>query len=213
MSGVVLCASNIFVVASSVLFGAEGVTVTYVNQKVEHTETYMFHEVFEFPEFQVSLYTPRDATSPCTLLLPPPFNNCLKRGTTLFFCLSPDATWVDHFVPTWNECCTLSLTWQHNRQKKAADPLQKLGLPPKLTEFLCEQVSAFGIDVPMGSDYSDEEAVQEEKDSSSSGDSVTSEESEDYYSSAEDLEEDQEDLEEEEEVEEEPEPEELLDDD
>lgn len=210
----VLCGPAVLVPASLVQQPGEGeLTVRYLHQKTEHEETYVLSESFTFQSGTVTVSVPKRATGPCTLPLPSPFNQLLKCGTTLLFTTEPS---VD-MAFFWNECCGSSVTWQHSRPKKATDPLQKLGLPPKLAEFLCERVKAFGINVPEGSDISDEEdaVIQEEKgsDQSSHSSSESSEDKaeSDYYSSALD-EDDGEDLEEEEEIEEEPEPEELLDD-
>jgi hypothetical protein len=122
------------------------------------------------------------------------------------------------FVNLWNDCCSTSLTWQHSRPKKITDPSQKLGLPAKLNEYLREQIYRYGMDVPMGSDVSDDDAaVNDSEDSdNSSTKSVAAvsdydnNDSDAYYSTLD--EDDNEDIEEEEEVEEEPEPEELLED-
>lgn len=191
-------------------------TVKYVYQKTEYTETYEHLESFSFPNGQVQLYAPVGATGPCSLPLPSPFNQLLKLGSTLLFQVEAALD----FVALWNECCAASLTWQHNRPKKVTDPSQKLGLPPKLTEYLKEQVFKHGLDVPVGSDMSDEEAAVNESETSGSSNSDSESggksnsgsdgESEDYYSSLE--EDDNEGMEEEEEVEDEPEPEELLED-
>ena len=154
------------------------------------------------------------------LALPPPFNHTLKLGSILVFQVGSG---VD-FVALWNECCASCVTWQHNRPKKMTDLLQKLGLPARLSEYLREQVMVHGLEVPLGSDDSDQDAAASEgHDEPGGGNSSTSfsnsnsesegskDDSEDYYSTT--MEEDgQEDLEEEEEAEDEPEPDELLED-
>lgn len=217
----VLCgsASSVSAVVGTPVSSTSGaskrITVKYVYQKTEYTETYEHLESFSFPKCQVQLYVPVGATGPCLLPLPSPFNQMLKLGSTLLF--QVDAA-LD-FVGLWNECCALSVTWQHNRPKKITDPSQKLGLPPKLNDYLKEQVFRHGLEVPVGSDVSEEDAALNESetsgnstsDSNSDSGSESDAESEDYYSSLNE-EEDNEGMEEEEEVEDEPEPEELLED-
>lgn len=189
--------------------------VKYVYQKTEYMETYHHVDTFVFSTRQVHLFEPVGASTPCMLSLPPPFNETLRLGSTLLF--QVDAA-LD-FVALWNECCTNAVTWQHShcRPKKVTDPSEKLGLPPKLNEFLREQVGRHGCEVPVNSDASEEDApVQQESETSdrssdSSDDQSEEERSEDYYTSLD--EDDGEDLEEEEEIEDEQEPEELLEED
>lgn len=158
--------------------------VKYLFQKTECVETYVLHEYF--PEQHVNLYVPFSAAAPCTLLLPKPFHNTLKRGSTLLFEMLDG----HEFVTMWNSCCQASVSWQHNRPKKTDDPFQKLGLPARLSEHLRQQVEAHGHIVPQGSD---EESVvtgltagvgAEEQESSYSTTSQSSEfsDSEEYYS-------------------------------
>lgn len=207
----VLCGSACAVPA--VACGQEN-TVKYVYQKTEYTKTYEHLESFSFPRGQVRVLVPVGASTPCFIPLPSPFNQTLKLGSTLLF--QVDAS-LD-FVNLWNDCCSTSLTWQHSRPKKITDPSQKLGLPAKLNEYLREQIYRYGMDVPMGSDVSDDDAaVNDSEDSdNSSTKSVAAvsdydnNDSDAYYSTLD--EDDNEDIEEEEEVEEEPEPEELLED-
>lgn len=216
MKTYVLC-GNATAVHGTVCDSQEHVTVKYVHKKTEMIETYVHHESFGFPSGQVHLFVPTRATSPCLLPLPNPFNKTLKLGSTLMFQVDPD---VD-FATVWNDCCASSVTWLHSRPKKITDPLQKLGLPAKLNEYLREQVLYNGFDAPVDSDASEEDADmgegQERSEESCRSSSEQSglgsnadEDSEDYYSTLE--EDDGEDMEEEEEVEEEPEPEELLED-
>lgn len=212
----VLCA-NATIVPGSVLSTEDRVvTVKYVFQKTEYTQQYVPSETFEFSGGAVVyLLVQRVGEGPCMIPLPPPFNQLLKMGSTLLFQMN---TTVD-FVVLWNDCCSSSLTWQHNRPKKMTDPSQKLGLPAKLNEYLREQVGRHGLTLPVGSDVSDEDTgVNEALEHSASetdterfsSEADAQETDEDYYSSPE--EDDNEDLEEEEEVEEEPEPDELLED-
>ena len=210
MSFFVLC-SNSTAVSAVVkeMSNPNMVTVKYMFHKVEHVVSYVFHETFSFPQSAVNLYVPQEAASPCLLLLPSPFNQTLKLGDTLLFQVCKEG--VD-FVSLWNSCCDASVTWQHHRPKKTNDPLQKLGLPAKLTDFLKEQVALNGQEVPYCSEDDEEEdvvAAVDEKESSyfSSSDSSYDTADEDYYSTG-NLEEDvEEDLEEEEEAEEDQEPE------
>lgn len=214
----ILC--NGSVVVPGVVSG-DGSVVKYVYQKQEHTVAMELHEEFLFPSGQVQLFVQQGASQPCLLPLPAPFCYSLKRGSVLGFQVHGG---VD-FVTLWNDCCAVSTTWQHNRPKKLTDPLQKLGLPAKLSEYLREQVTLSGLEVPVGSDESDEDAAAavfdgQQDDGSGRGSSTYSssdndsdatikDDSEDYYTTTED---EQEDMEEEEEAEDEPEPDELLED-
>jgi hypothetical protein len=217
MKTYVLCGSATAVLGSVTDKQDDEVTVRYVHKKVEAVETYKHHETFDFQEGQVYLFVPKRASSPCVLPLPQPFNNSLKLGATLLFQVDPA---VD-FANVWNDCCASSVTWQHSRPKKITDPLQKLGLPAKLTEYLREQVLYNGFEAPADSDVSEEDAEMgedrlERNSSSTQSSSEQScsdgdEDSEDYYTTL-DEDDGEEDMEEEEEAEEEPEPEELLED-
>lgn len=203
----VLCAPT-SVVPGSVLERLPGqkLVIKYVFHKVEHVETFVFQEFYD--SVGVGLYTVSGSTVPCLLPLPQPFNNTLRYGLSLLF----EIEGRRDFVQLWNEACAASLTWQHNRPKKTDDPLQKLGLPPKLNDFLKDQLLLNGMDVPLLSD--DEtmdavEAVTEEKESvyETSSESDSEATSLEYYTENEDV-----DLEEEEEEDEqEPEPEEIDD--
>ena len=192
-------------------------TIRYVSQKTEHTQAYEAFESFTFPGGNVCIMVPLRASTPCLISLPAPFNYCLKMGPTLLFQLPPTLD----FVTLWNDCCAGSMTWQHNRPKKVTDPSQKLGLPPRLTDYLRDQVGRHGLAPPLGSDVSDDDMAVNDDTSHGSGsyngsgsdtqsEAASNGTEEDYYSSLE--EDDNEDLEEEEEVEDEPEPDELLED-
>lgn len=207
VSYMVLCAPT-SVVPGSVhrrLPGNE-LVIKYVFHKVEHVETFVFQDFYE--SVGIGLYTLSGCTVPCLFPLPHPFNNTLRYGTALLF----EVEGHRDFVQIWNEACASSLTWQHNRPKKTDDPLQKLGLPPKLNDFLKDQLLVNGLDVPVLSD--DEtidtvEAVNEEKESvyETSSESESEASSLEYYTENEDAELE----EEEEEDEQEPEPEEIDD--
>lgn len=142
----VLCGSNTVVPGTTIHDDGAYKTVTYVHQKVEHTQTFQVNDVF--PEFEVTILTVKDSRVPCLLLLPQPFNRSLRYGNVLLF---QYPVTLD-FCQTWNTCCMRSMTWQHNRQKKSDDPLQKLGLPPKLNDYLREQVVEQGYSLPQLSD-------------------------------------------------------------
>lgn len=180
------------------------VVIRYVYHKVEHVQTFSFKETFE--SHRVSLFTLSNAASPCLFPLPHPFNSTLWYGTSLLFQMEGQ----QDFTQMWNEACVASLTWQHNRPKKTDDPLQKLGLPPRLNDYLKDQLIANGLDIPVLSD--DEtldhvDVLNEEKESvyETSSDSESEATSIEYYTEDDDAEE------EEEEDEQEPEPEEIDD--
>ena len=183
----------------------ERLVIKYVFHKVEHVQTFEFQEAYDVG---VSIYTVVGSTVPCLLPLPQPFNNTLRYGPVLLF----EVEGRRDFIQLWNDACMASLTWQHNRPKKTDDPLQKLGLPPKLNDFLKDQLLLNGLEVPVLSD--DEtmdavEAVNEEKESvyETSSESESEATSIEYYTENEDAELE----EEEEEDEQEPEPEEIDD--
>lgn len=145
---VVMCAPVVAVTATLKEVHPNGrVVVKYVYHKAEHVETYALNETYV--AHGVSVYTLDEATrTPCLLPLPQPFNSVLRYGSTLLF----RVRFGKDFTSIWNEACMSSLTWQHNRPKKTDDPLQKLGLPPKLNDYLRDQLTLNGLDVPLLSD-------------------------------------------------------------
>jgi len=220
----VLCPNLVLVPARVEVAAASAslVTATFVQNKQEHVVAYELSEVFEFPACHVQLFAPCDATTPCSIPLPSPFNHTLKLGTTLLFCFEAR----DHsfhrenhiepvdFVSLWNTLCSKAVTWQHHRPKKNTDALQKLGMPAKLGEFLREQVLATGAELPEALDVDEEDLVAEDETESTLSSTAESDDSspgEEEYFSDDVL--DEEDLEEEEEEEEDVEPEEIEDPD
>lgn len=218
----VLCPNLVLVPAKvEAPVAASSVTATFVQNKQEHVVAYELSEEFEFPACHVKLFVPCDATTPCLIPLPSPFNHTLKLGTTLLFCYEArdQVFHRDHrteppdFASLWNTLCNKAVTWQHHRPKKNTDALQKLGMPAKLGEFLREQVLETGAELPEALDGDEEDLVAEDETEStlsSTADSDSSHGEEEYFS---DDVLDEEDLEEEEEEEEDVEPEEIEDPD
>jgi hypothetical protein len=210
----VLCSNSVVVPGQVELQVGNRVTVKFLHNKQEQTETYELSEVFDFDSSRVTLFVPCGARAPCLLALPSPFNNTLKRGNTLLFYFEGsrlDQQRDSDFVSLWNLLCNKSLTWQHSRPKKSTDALQKLGMPAKLSEYLRDQVIASGNEVPLMLDEDEEDLVAEdetESSLSSTAESDSYQEEEEYSTGALD-EEEEEDVEEEEEEEEDAEPEEI----
>jgi hypothetical protein len=174
------------------------------------THVHSFEKKAVYPD-NVTLYTVSGATTPCPIPLPKPYNSLLLMGPFILFQLGAR----QDFVQLWNEACVSSVSWKHNRPKKTDDPLQKLGLPPKLNDFLRDQVLSNGLEVPnLSDDELTDQADVMEGEKESVYETSSGEESEatsiEYYTGNED--EDGEE-EEEEEDEQDPEPEEEIEED
>jgi len=210
----VLCAPSVIVPGEVVSSPRPDVVhVQYVYQKVEHMTVYVKDEEYT-PDVTIWVcqqqqhgHLPR-----CMLPLPSPYNNKLRYGSSLLF----QVPFTTDFVLLWNTAVAKSVTWKHVRPKKVNDPLQKLGLPPRLHEHLREQLLAWGLDAPVLSDddqnvvdgSKEENALSSEFDSSDCESSVgegggvrhkEDDDEESYYTGMEE----EDDVEEEEEVEEE----------
>ena len=145
----VMCAPSTFVVGTLVgILSPSVIQVSFGFQKVDHVAVYSKEEE-EYTDLDVVIWVPQEARDVrCMFSLPSPFNNKLRFGTTLLFQVPQG---VD-FVLLWNTACAKSVTWKHIRPKKVNDPLQKLGLPPRLHEHLRDQLLARGLDAPLLSD-------------------------------------------------------------